>query len=580
MTPNYASPEQVRGLPVTTACDLYALGVMLYELLSGVRPYNTDGKTVDEVVAIVVERVPPRPSATGFSGLPYESRRLRGDLDAIVLKAMAKDPASRYGSAEELADDVERFLAGQPVIAREPSLLYLSRKAVVRHRAAFAVATAGLVLLVAALVGALWQARIAGRERQRAEQRFLQVRQLANYVIYDLQDGISRLTGGTELRKGMVQKSLQYLDSLAAEAGRDTALLVEIGGAYHKLGDVLGNPGVANLGDSRGAADAYDKARSVYRSVLASQSRHVDVQRALARLLLTESDFFMMLGPKQRAESSLSESRGIWEALLSADPGNEDDLRGLAAAELSWYLQADRPRSDEAVSHLQRALVVFQGLYDAKPSDETRMRNVALCHRYLVTFYLGRKNDETAFKHARLAAEMDARRLARDPHDARAKTDYSIVLSQMGVVKKRLGFREEALGYYEQSLTIRRELWEADRANVNARDHLMYMLTEIGNAQLSLGRWADARTSVLEAIQHASVLHGKVSSSLPQETLIQGYSHLGRAAKGLNTDPCRWFRKSLALAPATPEVLENFQYRVAVNVALQSAREGLKACPP
>ena len=94
MTPNYASPEQVRGLPVTTACDVYALGVMLYELLSSARPYETAGRTVDEIVSIVVEREPPRPSAAPHAGLPYDPRRLRGDLDAIALKAMAKDPAT------------------------------------------------------------------------------------------------------------------------------------------------------------------------------------------------------------------------------------------------------------------------------------------------------------------------------------------------------------------------------------------------------------------------------------------------------------------------------------------------------
>jgi hypothetical protein len=107
----------------------------------------------------------------------------------------------------------------------------------------------------------------------------------------------------------------------------------------------------------------------------------------------------------------------------------------------------------------------------------------------------------------------------------------------------------------------------------------MYMLTEIANLELSLGRWEGARTHVLEAVQHATALHGKVSSSLPQETLIQGFSHLGRAAKGLKTDPCPFFRKSLALAPASPDAIENFQYRVAVKAALQSARDGLQSCP-
>jgi non-specific serine/threonine protein kinase/serine/threonine-protein kinase len=578
MTPNYASPEQVRGLPVTTACDVYALGVMLYELLSGQRPYDTHGKTVDEVISLVVERKPVRPSAAGGAGLPYDSRRLRGDLDAVVLKAMEKDPDRRYTSAVELADDVERVLARRPIIAREPSFAYLARKAVVRHGAAFGVAAVALVLLVTALVGALWQARIAERERARAEQRFQQVRQLASYVIYDLQDGVARLTGATALRKAMVQKSLQYLDLLADEAGGDTGLLVEIAGAYHKLGDVLGNPGVANLGDGAGAIAAYEKARSLYGSVLRSAPAHGSARSGLARLLLTESDVFGVLGPKERAESALAASRAIWESLLQADPANEDNLQGLASVEFAAYQRADRPRTDASLSHMHRALAIFQQLYDAKPSDADRMRSVALCHRHLVTFHLSRKDDDRAFEHARLAAEMYARRLAQDAHDAGARRDYAIALSQMGVSRKRPGFRDEALKYYSQSLAIRRELWQSDRANVNAREHLMYLLTEIGRVQVSLGRWEQARTHVQEAIEHASALHGKVSSSVPLETLIQGYSHLGAVAKGLKGDPCPWFRRSVALTPAAPRGMESFQYRVAVMAAFQTARDGLTGC--
>jgi tetratricopeptide (TPR) repeat protein len=568
LTPNYASPEQVRGLPVTTAADVYSLGVMLYELLSGGRPYETSGKTVDEIMTIVLEREPSRPSAARADGTPYDPRRLRGDLDAIILKAMAKDPRRRYGSVDELHADV----------AREPSLFYVARKAMMRHRAAFSVAAIFLVLLVAALIGALAQARIAERQAALAAHRFQEVRQLARYVIYDLQDGISRLAGATELRRGMVQKSLQYLDSLAAEAGGDEALLLEIAGAYHKLGDVLGNPGVANLGDSDGAGAAYDKAESLYRAVLKGQSAQAEPQRALARLLLAESDFHGLLGATPRAERALFESRAIWESLARSDAQNAANLEGLASVELASYVRADRPRSADAMSHLQRALAIYQKLSDADPSNLERMRNVSVCHRHLVTFYLSRKEDATALAHARIAADIDARRLARDPHDAMAKVDYAIVLSQLGVCNRRLGFQEEALKFYLQSLSIRRDLWESDRANVFARDRLMYLLTEVGSFAATLKRWHEARGHVLEAIEHAAALHGKVSNTVPQETLIQGYFQLGRIARELQEDPCPLFRKCVALAPVTAEATAALQYRVAVTTALQSAREGLNAC--
>src|SRR5262249_19063216 len=150
LTPNYASPEQLRGLPITTACDVYALGVLLYELTTGVRPYETSGKTLDQLIDLVINTDPVRPSARNHS-------RLKGDLDAIVLKAMSKEPERRYGSAGEVADDLERFINGQPVIAREPSVAYVLRKLAVRNKTATSIAVASLIAIVTALGIALWQ---------------------------------------------------------------------------------------------------------------------------------------------------------------------------------------------------------------------------------------------------------------------------------------------------------------------------------------------------------------------------------------------------------------------------------------
>ena len=151
ITPNYASPEQLRGLPVTTACDVYALGVLLYELLAGARPYETAGQPLEQVLATVVERDPPRASAAASATqLPYAAGRLAGDLDAIIHKAMSKEPERRYASAQELSEDLGRHLAGQPVLAREPSLVYIASRLARRHRAAM---TAGAVATLALVFG-------------------------------------------------------------------------------------------------------------------------------------------------------------------------------------------------------------------------------------------------------------------------------------------------------------------------------------------------------------------------------------------------------------------------------------------
>ncbi|HYG68521.1 MAG TPA: hypothetical protein VD838_12700, partial [Anaeromyxobacteraceae bacterium] len=152
--------------------DVYALGVLLYELLAGRRPYTLAGRTAAEAERLVCETAPARPSTVAVWGAEMTSpalrRRLRGDLDTVVLKALEKEPERRYPSAEALADDLRRFLDGLPVHARPATPGYRLRTFVRRHRVSMAAAVAVAVALVGGLGVALWQARVAERERDHA----------------------------------------------------------------------------------------------------------------------------------------------------------------------------------------------------------------------------------------------------------------------------------------------------------------------------------------------------------------------------------------------------------------------------
>ena len=187
MTPDYASPEQVRGEAITTACDVWALGVILHELLTGVRPFRGNGKSRGEVARAVLETSPTRPSSqigvaggddkrrpSGMTPLALK-RRLKGDLDAIVLKALRREPQARYGSVEALATDVRRHLEGAPVAARGDATGYLVRTMLRRHRVAVGFSALVILVLVVGLVSTLWQARRAREEARKAEraQEFL-----------------------------------------------------------------------------------------------------------------------------------------------------------------------------------------------------------------------------------------------------------------------------------------------------------------------------------------------------------------------------------------------------------------------
>lgn len=168
MTPAFASPEQVGGLPVGTASDIYSLGVLLFELLTGTSPYRPARDTRSALEEAVVSEAPRRPSDAAAE----RGRRtaLRGDLDAIVLHALAKVPAQRYPTVEAFIDDIERHLQHQPVRARPAGVAYVWRKFVRRHRVGVAALAAVALAVVAGSALALWQAKRADTERLRAEQ--------------------------------------------------------------------------------------------------------------------------------------------------------------------------------------------------------------------------------------------------------------------------------------------------------------------------------------------------------------------------------------------------------------------------
>jgi eukaryotic-like serine/threonine-protein kinase len=297
LTPGFASPEQVRGESITTASDVFSLGVVLYQLLTGTSPYS--GVATHEMARAVCEFEPGRPSAVSLRSLQGKSsagegtpakrqRRLLGDLDNIVLKALRKEPQRRYGSAEQFAEDIRRHLEGLPVNARQGSWNYRAGKFIKRHKAAVA---ASLIVVLSLVIGMA----MTLREKRIAEQRFNDVRKLANSLIFEVHDSIRDLPGSTEARKLLVRRGLQYLDSLNKQAKGDTSLQAELAAAYEKVGDVLGYRYAANRGDTAGALESYRKAMIIRESLAATESSE-------SRLLALTSDYIRL--------ANVLESRG------------------------------------------------------------------------------------------------------------------------------------------------------------------------------------------------------------------------------------------------------------------------------
>jgi tetratricopeptide (TPR) repeat protein len=284
MTPEYASPEQVKGDPVTTVSDVYSLGVVLYELLTGTRPYQFKRGNSEEFSKAIAEQEPTRPSTAvakgdGSSKLQVPiSKLLRGDLDNVVLKALRKEPERRYASVDQLSDDIRRHLEGLPVKARKDTFAYRAGKFVRRHKLPLAAASLFLLALIAGVVVATLEAHRARLAEAKAERRFGQVRQLAHSVVFDYHDAIADLPGSTKVRERLVKDALNYLDNLSHEAGNDVGLRRELATAYEKIGRVQGNSYYSNLGDIPGGMRSYRRSLEIREGLLTAEPNNRELR--------------------------------------------------------------------------------------------------------------------------------------------------------------------------------------------------------------------------------------------------------------------------------------------------------------
>jgi tetratricopeptide (TPR) repeat protein len=235
LTPMYASPEQIRGDPISTLSDVYALGVLLHELLTGGYPYRLTTREPHAVARAILEQEPERPSV---AAPPKLARRLRGDLDTIVLKAMEKDPGRRYGTAEQLEADVRRHLAGLPLTARPENRLSRTRKFVRRHRVGVATAAGVALLLIAfGVVSTIQSIRIRGQaariavERDRAEQ-------VSGFLagLFRISDPYAGGRGGLTAREILDSGAVRIDRELAGQPDSRAQMLFEMGRAYFGLG--------------------------------------------------------------------------------------------------------------------------------------------------------------------------------------------------------------------------------------------------------------------------------------------------------------------------------------------------------
>lgn len=319
LTPWWASPEQLRGEPLNMQSDSYELGRILFFLLTGDRPHDFTGLTPPQILDKLRREPPPKPSTL------TNDAHLRGDLDNITLKALEFERSQRYRSVDAFSDDIARHIDMRPVLARPQTVAYRFQKFLRRNKGIVGIAATASLALILSMGFALYQAGQARAGYESSRQRFEQIRNLANTLLFETDDMLVGLEGATEVRARLVKNALDYLDQLARNENKDPRLQEEFAAAYEKVGDIQGRPGTTNLGQTAQALESYRKCEAIRESIR-SQARKADgfipASNNLARTYARISANLRTMSDTQGALNYERKALGIRGALYGGDPDN------------------------------------------------------------------------------------------------------------------------------------------------------------------------------------------------------------------------------------------------------------------
>ncbi len=498
-TPAYASPEQLLGQPAGVAGDVFSLGVLLFELLTGQHPFlpksvtaaTSDGSAAKPAAhstasALAVMRAvidnPPDTSALRQAGVP-------ADLQAVVLKALEKPLAQRYASVEALAGELQAFLAGLPVKAQAPNWRYRATKFVQRNRWPVLAAALASTAVLSLTTWALYSAEQARQQQALAQTRLQTVRAIANKVVFDYNRALEPVPGTLELRKTLVADALTYLDAMSADAQGDQALQADIAAGYEAVGDVQGR-GVTggNLGDLPAAQRSYQRAEALRRPLC--EGAAVSTSPITSTAAIAPTAAASGVAPIAKAvDNSAAAACGAWAATLVRLGDNAFTQR----------------RTDEAIAFFdstraaaQRALAV-----PLLPSDPRRQAALDLrsqANQRLAGLSL--RQTGAAYDRGLVLAQdqlQAAQALAAEVPGVKSQETLRVAQDFMGVRLLSEGQPQLALPHIEQAVSLAR----AQQTQRNARDAGVTLATSL----------------VRQAEIHAHLLQPERAAPLLQEAL-------------------------------------------------------------
>lgn len=539
-TPAFASPEQVQGEHVTTASDVYSLGVVLYLLLTGRRPHDLSRLSSAEARRVLCGAEPQRPSEAitregDSSPLELARRRgaatdelrtrLAGDLDNIVLKALRKEPERRYASAERLAEDIGRHLTGLPVEARPSTWGYLASKFVARHRVSVGIASALVLSLLGGILLSSNYYLQASDASQEATRRYEDVRELASRFIFSISGDMGPLEGSVAARERIARAGLEYLDRLAGESHDDPRLMRELGNAYLYIGDVLGGAVTANLGRREEAESSYDKAFEIAGGLLESGAAEPESIELLAKCLIR-------LGDMRKLEGDSGAAVARYEQALERCPADDPAAilrvtRSIALSRIADVL-LERGEHAEALELQFESLAIQEQQLEAEPGSADRRHDLSIAHSKIGEGLLRQQRWEEAESHYVKGIELLSALLEENAADSQLRLQFAAAQFDLGLMYHRQERNEEALEHVVVSREIREMLVAADPQDVAARRALALDQQVLSQVLVKLGRADEGLDMQLESLEtKRSLVRLDPENALYRRDLAMGLTLVG-----------------------------------------------------
>lgn len=583
-TPEYASPEQIKGETITAASDVYVLGIILYELLSGYRPFQlADTKNQKEIWHVVNRSEPPKPSLAAGNRRSAISKNanepseqikpktkiqnpkfLKGDLDNIVLKALKREPERRYKSVEELTEDLRRYQAELPIKARPDAFFYRARKFSGRNR--WAIAAAGLVVLSLSvgLLTTVQQSRRAERERLRAEQRAANLRNISKSLVFDVHDAIRNLSGSLPAREILLDRAVEQIQFLAQDAEDNPDLQDDLAQAYFNVGEMQQAAG--NVAESE---EYHRRAVAIYEKLTIENPQNPNYLRGLGRGYGFLANIAYLRGDSGKSAELYAQVPPIFEKLAAENPTDVKNLPDLWNAHFNYAISLLKlGKSNESLIICQKALPIAERLNQTENPTPDNRQILYQTKGLIAAAYSSQGNYHESVAELKEVISKAEKLRAEFPEDTRFQYDSWAFHRRLGIAFDKSGNFSEAIFNLEESLALIENLTQSSLKDAGYKRNTSVTLLALGQAFLTHQEPKKAVTFLLRSREISENLlsnDGSNGETIADLALIYGslgtaLARTGKLDEGLlnQEKSLEFFKRSLAKSPENTELKHSF----------------------